>query len=60
MGKRVNSSNLDPIPYWQGGCQMVALNYQNFDKSMRINQGFFFQNGNSGYVCSIFNLVTQT
>ena len=32
------------------GCQIVALNYQNFDTSMRINQGLFLQNNNCGYV----------
>jgi hypothetical protein len=57
-GKRVDSSNLDPVPYWQAGCQMVALNYQNFDKSMQINRGFFLQNGNCGFVFG-FNVVAQ-
>jgi phosphatidylinositol phospholipase C delta len=50
LGGRVDSSNLDPIPYWQVGCQMVALNYQNFDKSMQLNRGFFLQNNNFGYL----------
>ncbi len=27
-GQRLESSNLDPLPMWNAGCQMVALNYQ--------------------------------
>jgi hypothetical protein len=27
-GKRVDSSNLDPRPHWNVGCQIVALNFQ--------------------------------
>ena len=27
-GKRVYSSNLNPVDAWLGGCQLVALNYQ--------------------------------
>jgi hypothetical protein len=49
-GGRVDSSNLDPVRYWRAGCQMVALNYQTFDKPMRINRGFFLQNNNCGYI----------
>ena len=27
-GTRLDSSNLDPLPPWAAGCQMVALNFQ--------------------------------
>ena len=27
-GRRVDSSNFDPQPMWNAGCQMVAMNYQ--------------------------------
>ncbi|KAF4472613.1 1-phosphatidylinositol-45-bisphosphate phosphodiesterase 1 [Fusarium albosuccineum] len=48
---RVDSSNFHPLRYWRHGVQMVALNYQTDDLSMRINDAMF--NGgtdNSGYV----------
>eukprot|EP00842_Homolaphlyctis_polyrhiza_P006295 jgi/Hompol1/6667/HPOL_005050-RA len=47
---RVTSSNLDPIPHWQCGTQMVALNFQTFDKPMELNQALFDVNGRCGYV----------
>ena len=49
-GLRVNSSNLDPIPPWTGGCQCVAMNYQTCDKGLQVNQAFFSMNGNCGYL----------
>lgn len=27
-GQRLESSNFDPLPMWNAGCQMVSLNYQ--------------------------------
>ena len=27
-GQRMDSSNYDPLPMWNSGCQMVSLNYQ--------------------------------
>lgn len=27
-GQRMDSSNYDPLPMWNAGCQMVSLNYQ--------------------------------
>jgi len=32
------------------GVQMVALNFQTFDRATQINAGFFSQNGGCGYV----------
>ncbi|GFO43401.1 phosphoinositide phospholipase c [Plakobranchus ocellatus] len=47
---RLKSTNFDPVPKWNMGCQMVALNYQTPDKNMQINQAMFAQNGRCGYV----------
>ncbi|KLJ09700.1 hypothetical protein EMPG_14873 [Blastomyces silverae] len=47
-GLRVNSSNLDPSFYWRQGIQIVALNWQNCDKGMMINEGMFA--GHRGWV----------
>eukprot|EP00105_Crassostrea_gigas_P024834 XP_011445225.1 PREDICTED: 1-phosphatidylinositol 4,5-bisphosphate phosphodiesterase gamma-1 isoform X4 [Crassostrea gigas] len=49
-GARVDSSNYDPMPMWNVGCQMVALNYQTPDRSMQLNEGRFLNNGKCGYV----------
>jgi phosphatidylinositol phospholipase C gamma-1 len=49
-GQRLDSSNYNPVPLWNAGCQMVALNYQTPDKPMQLNQGKFRQNGRCGYV----------
>lgn len=32
-GTRVDSSNYSPQPFWNVGCQMVALNYQTMGKN---------------------------
>lgn len=49
-GSRLDSSNYDPMPCWNVGTQMVALNYQTPDRSMQLNQGRFLRNGNCGYL----------
>lgn len=49
-GQRIDSSNYNPIPMWNSGSQMVALNYQTPDKPMQINTAKFKENGNCGYV----------
>ncbi|XP_043670796.1 1-phosphatidylinositol 4,5-bisphosphate phosphodiesterase gamma-1 [Vespula pensylvanica] len=49
-GQRIDSSNYNPVPMWNSGCQMVALNYQTGDKSMQLNQAKFKENGSCGYV----------
>ncbi|KAK0087269.1 hypothetical protein PV325_001367 [Microctonus aethiopoides] len=49
-GQRIDSSNYNPVPLWNAGCQMVALNYQTGDKSMQINHAKFRENGSCGYV----------
>ncbi|KAI8899823.1 PLC-like phosphodiesterase [Globomyces pollinis-pini] len=47
---RVTSSNYDPLPYWINGTQMVALNFQTFDRSMELNKALFEDNGGCGFV----------
>ncbi|KAI8909745.1 PLC-like phosphodiesterase, partial [Gorgonomyces haynaldii] len=49
-GRRVDSSNYNPAPYWGCGCQLVALNFQTFDQAMLMNLLMFAQNQNMGYV----------
>uniref|UniRef100_A0A672NT18 Phosphoinositide phospholipase C n=1 Tax=Sinocyclocheilus grahami TaxID=75366 RepID=A0A672NT18_SINGR len=49
-GQRLQSSNYDPKDMWNGGCQMVALNFQTPGEQMDLNQGRFLPNGRCGYV----------
>ncbi|KAE9421402.1 hypothetical protein Angca_007319, partial [Angiostrongylus cantonensis] len=49
-GSRITSANYNPVPMWNAGCHMVALNYQTGDKAMQLNQGKFLGNGRCGYV----------
>ncbi|OQR69737.1 1-phosphatidylinositol 4 [Tropilaelaps mercedesae] len=49
-GSRTSSTNYDPVPVFNIGCQIVALNYQTPDRSMFYNVSKFAQNGNCGYV----------
>ncbi|XP_067144647.1 1-phosphatidylinositol 4,5-bisphosphate phosphodiesterase delta-4-like isoform X2 [Centruroides vittatus] len=49
-GTRTDSSNYDPVQFWNVGCQIVALNYQTYDEPMFFNQALFLQNGGCGYV----------
>ncbi|KAL2255678.1 hypothetical protein VTK26DRAFT_2902 [Humicola hyalothermophila] len=45
---RIRSSNLDPTIFWRKGIQVVALNWQNWDEGMMLNEGMFA--GTDGYV----------
>uniref|UniRef100_A0A3Q1G5W5 Phosphoinositide phospholipase C n=1 Tax=Acanthochromis polyacanthus TaxID=80966 RepID=A0A3Q1G5W5_9TELE len=49
-GKRTDSSNYNPVPLWNAGCQIVALNFQTTCNDMDVNQGRFLVNGKSGYI----------
>ncbi|KAG1703694.1 1-phosphatidylinositol 4,5-bisphosphate phosphodiesterase delta-4 [Nymphon striatum] len=49
-GVRTDSSNYDPIPMWNAGCQIVAFNYQTPGQSMRLNDAMFMPNGGCGYI----------
>jgi len=49
-GIRFDSSNYDPVPSWNCGSQIVALNYQTGSEPMWLNNGKFLDNGNCGYL----------
>ncbi|XP_017062298.1 1-phosphatidylinositol 4,5-bisphosphate phosphodiesterase gamma-1 [Drosophila ficusphila] len=49
-GQRLDSSNFNPMPFWNIGSQMIALNYQTGDKAMQLNQAKFRNNGGCGYI----------
>jgi phosphatidylinositol phospholipase C delta len=40
-GLRLDSSNFDPNIFWRRGVQMVALNWQTYDRFQQINQAMF-------------------
>ena len=44
-GTRVRSSNLDPAPFWRQGIQMVALNWQQTNAAMMLNDAMFADTG---------------
>ena len=47
-GTRVRSSNLDPCPFWRQGIQMVALNWQQMNAAIMLNDAMF--DGTAGWV----------
>uniref|UniRef100_A0AAV2M2D4 Phosphoinositide phospholipase C n=1 Tax=Knipowitschia caucasica TaxID=637954 RepID=A0AAV2M2D4_KNICA len=47
---RIDSSNFNPQPFWNAGCQLVALNYQSEGRVLQLNRAKFYSNGNCGYV----------
>uniref|UniRef100_A0A8K9X476 Phosphoinositide phospholipase C n=1 Tax=Oncorhynchus mykiss TaxID=8022 RepID=A0A8K9X476_ONCMY len=49
-GQRLQSSNYDPQDMWNGGCQIVALNFQTAGEEMDLNRGRFLPNGLCGYI----------
>uniref|UniRef100_H2Y8L4 Phosphoinositide phospholipase C n=1 Tax=Ciona savignyi TaxID=51511 RepID=H2Y8L4_CIOSA len=49
-GTRTDSSNYDPLPLWNAGFQVVALNYQTRCDEMEIYDGKFRQNGSCGFI----------
>jgi hypothetical protein len=49
-GFRIDSSNYNPVPSWNVGSQIVALNYQTSGPMMHLNDGKYMDNGNAGYV----------
>ncbi|KAF4532691.1 hypothetical protein B566_EDAN002927 [Ephemera danica] len=49
-GTRFDSSNFMPQVFWNAGCQLVALNYQNLDLAMQLNLGIFEYNNRCGYL----------
>ncbi|KAK5884683.1 hypothetical protein CesoFtcFv8_018481 [Champsocephalus esox] len=59
-GQRLGSSNYDPQEMWNGGCQMVALNFQTPGEQMDLNQGRFLPNGRCGYLLKPAFLCSTT
>eukprot|EP00052_Salpingoeca_macrocollata_P028045 m.269155 g.269155 ORF g.269155 m.269155 type:complete len:1204 (-) comp22819_c1_seq1:21-3632(-) len=49
-GVHVNSENFDPQPFWNVGCQVVALNFQTCDQYMYTYMGKFRANNRAGYL----------
>ena len=49
-GTRFDSSNYDPMPMWNAGCQMVALNIQTKKIPIWLNQAKFSENGSTGWL----------
>lgn len=49
-GQRIDSSNYNPVPMWNAGCQMTALNYQTGDRGMQLLRARFRLNAGCGYV----------
>uniref|UniRef100_A0A8D8YHH8 Phosphoinositide phospholipase C n=1 Tax=Cacopsylla melanoneura TaxID=428564 RepID=A0A8D8YHH8_9HEMI len=49
-GQRIDSSNYNPVPLWNVGSQMLALNFQTPDKAMQLNHAKFRLNGGCGYL----------
>jgi hypothetical protein len=50
-GKRIDSSNFDPVKSWICGAQFAAMNLQSLEEDyMLINSVFFKINNNCGYV----------
>lgn len=47
-GLRIRSDNLNPAPFWGSGAQVVALNWQQTDEGMMLNEAMFA--GTGGYV----------
>jgi len=56
VGKRITSSNYNPVPHWLCGSQIVALNYQTFDRGTDVNDAMFQQNNYKGYVLKPYYL----
>uniref|UniRef100_A0A914HLY3 Phosphoinositide phospholipase C n=1 Tax=Globodera rostochiensis TaxID=31243 RepID=A0A914HLY3_GLORO len=60
QASRFTSTNFSPMPMWNSGCHMVALNFQTGDKSMQLNAGRFMANGCCGYVLKPRYLMDET
>ncbi len=35
-GTRIESSNLNPLKFWQNGSQIAALNWQSYDRGVQV------------------------
>lgn len=61
-GTRVDSSNFDPIEFFNFGVQMVALNIQTVDLPLLLNMAKFQENGgsNCGYLLKPAHLLYES
>lgn len=57
-GLRIASSNLSPPVFWGAGAQIVALNWQQTDEGMMLNEGMFA--GTGGYVLNRATVPTPS
>lgn len=58
-GTRFDSSNYDPVPFWNVGAQFVALNIQTCSLPTMVNLGKFSKNGGCGFTLKSKELPTQ-
>lgn len=54
---RKHSQNFNPVLPWSMGCQIVAMNQQNSDAFILVNDGRFRANGSCGYVLKPNHLI---
>ncbi|RMD42606.1 hypothetical protein DV735_g2555, partial [Chaetothyriales sp. CBS 134920] len=47
-GSRISSANLKPVPFWNAGAQICALNWQTFGASAQLNEALFA--GTDGFI----------
>ncbi|KAJ2802389.1 Phospholipase C, delta 3a, partial [Coemansia guatemalensis] len=47
---RFTSTNYNPISHWAAGCQLVAMNFQTYDRNMQIYEAMFRRLGSYGLV----------
>ncbi|KAI1622758.1 1-phosphatidylinositol-4,5-bisphosphate phosphodiesterase [Exophiala viscosa] len=47
-GTRINSNNLNPVPFWAVGAHICALNWQTFAAPLQLNEALFA--GSDGFV----------
>ena len=47
-GTRIESGNLNPLLYWRAGSHFPALNWQDFDEGVQLNEAMF--SGTGGWV----------
>ena len=57
-GMRIYSKNLDPLPLWRVGSQIVALNFQVFDRGLQLNRALF--RNTNGYVLKPKNIRSKS
>ncbi|KAJ7751007.1 PLC-like phosphodiesterase [Mycena maculata] len=54
-GTRIESGNMQPLPFWRSGAHITALNWQTYDLGLQLNEGMFV--GTPGWVLKPAHLV---